>query len=930
MKPSAGPPATEHDCRYLVGIDLGTTNSVVHVVDLEGDGRIQAFPIPQLVAVGETTALPQLPSFAYLAGGHELPLEALTLPWAQPDGVVVGALAREQGVLVPERLISSAKSWLAHAGVDRTRGILPWGSDLGAQKLSPLEVSFRFLEHIRQAWDHAMGGRRDRHGTPARLAEQQVLLTVPASFDDVARQLTVEAARRAGLAHLTLIEEPLAAFYAWLAEHEDTWSAALQPGQTVLVVDVGGGTTDFSLVSIEPGPTLRRTAVGDHLLLGGDNMDMALARRAEKAWGKPLPPRQWFQLCQLCRRAKEALLAADAPDSFEVAVSAPGSGVVAGTRTYRFSRDEVWDLVLNGFFPAIGVDSPPPERRRGIQEMGLPYAADPAVTRHLLQFLRDAAPLVGAPAGRPLRPDAILFNGGALLPAALRERLSTTVGQWHGTGPIPELPAVDLSLAVARGAAYYGLVRRGQGVAVRGGLARAYYLQTDSGGRPGWLCVAPRDSLEGVRQDLPERRFMVRTNQPVRFPLACSATRLGDAPGDLLPAQADLTPLAPLHTVLRYGRRGQEAIPVTLSAELNAVGTLDLWLQSCDSPHRFPLVFDLRSDHDAAAPDLAPTLDEGAQAAAEASLQDVFAGPGDPQALFRRLEDALGLSRDEWPLAVLRRLADRLIGLQAGSQGTPRHEARWLNLTGFCLRPGFGAPGDAWRVGELWKLWHRGPRAAAQPQVAAEWWVLWRRLAGGLRLGQQQQIADRLVRELVPRPGEAFPGGRRPSQDLVERWRCLGSLERLPVDLKRRLVEAIVAAPGRLADHHCWVLGRLGARRLFHGPADAVLPAEAAAVSLRRLLERARLEGLPKAAVFAAASLARWSGIRGLDLSPELRQAVHDVLLEAEAPASWLALLTQAADSDAEVTARIVGDRLPLGLALDRDPDGDAAGDRAV
>jgi len=926
MKPSTAPPASEHDCRYLVGIDLGTTNSVVHYVDLEADRRIQPFPIPQLVALGEIAALPQLPSFAYVSADHEAPAGTLDLPWAQPDAVIVGTLARDQGALVPERLISSAKSWLAHAGVDRTRGILPWGSDLGDRKLSPLEVSYRFLEHIRQAWDHRMGSQRDRHGTPARLAEQQVLLTVPASFDDVARQLTVEAARRAGLAHLTLIEEPLAAFYAWLAENEDAWSATLQPGQTVLVVDVGGGTTDFSLVAIESGPTLRRTAVGDHLLLGGDNMDMALARRAEKAWGKPLPTRQWFQLCQLCRRAKEALLAADGPDRFEVAVSAPGSGVVAGMKTFHFTRDEVWELVLDGFFPSLNADSPPPERRRGIQEMGLPYAADPAITRHLLQFLRDAAPLVGAPAGQPLRPDAILYNGGALLPAPLRERLSATVGRWHGTGPVRELPAVDLNLAVARGAAYYGLVRRGQGVAVRGGLARAYYLQTDSGAQPGWLCVVPRDSLEGVPHTLSDRRFMVRTNQPVRFPLACSATRLGDAAGDLLSGQADLAPLAPLHTVLRYGRRGQEAVAVSLSAELNAVGTLDLWLQSCDSPHRFPLVFDLRSDHAAAAPGLSPTLDEAAQAAAEACLQDVFAGAGDPQALFRGLEDALGLPRDEWPLPVLRRLGDRLIGLLEGAHRTPRHEARWLNLTGFCLRPGFGAPGDEWRVGELWKLWHRGPRAAGQPQVAAEWWVLWRRLAGGLRLGQQLQIANPLVRELVPRPGEPLPGGRRPSQDLVERWRCLGSLERLPIETKQRLVDAILAAPGRLPDHLYWVVGRLGARRLFHGPADAVLPAEAAAASLKRLLDRSRREGLPRAAVFAAASLARWSGIRSLDLSAEFRQAVHDLLREGEAPESWQALLTQTADSDAEVTARIVGDRLPLGLSLADEPPDAAAG----
>lgn len=928
MKRSAGLPAAGHDCRFLVGIDLGTTNSAVHYVDLEGDRTIRLFQVPQLRAAGEVGPDALLPSFCYLSAGPELPPGALALPWEPQARFAVGAFAREQGAGVPERLISSAKSWLAHAGVDRTRGILPWGSDLGAEKLSPVDVSFRFLEHIRRAWDYTLGREHDRHGTPAVLAEQQVILTVPASFDEVARQLTVEAARRAGLEHLTLIEEPLAAFYAWLAQHHADWQERLHPGETILVVDVGGGTTDFSLIAIEPGPVLRRTAVGDHLLLGGDNIDMALARRAEKGWNVRLPARPWFMLCQLCRRAKEALLSPGGPSVLDVAVSGPGSAVVAATRSCRLVRAEVEQIVLEGFFPAVDLDSPPPERRRGIQEMGLPYAADPAVTRHLLQFLRDANTGESRAAGRPLIPSAILFNGGALLPVAIRDRLRSTVGRWQGTEPVPELEAVDLSLAVSRGATYYGLVRRGDGVAVRGGLARSYYLETDGGTRPGWLCVLPRDSNEGVVQHLRTPRFSVRTNQPVRFPLASSATRLGDLPGDLLPATTELTPLPPLHTVLRYGRRGQEALPVTLSAVLNEVGTLDLWLQSRASTHRYPLVFDLRGEvQDPAGPELRLTLDEAVLVAAERLLEESFTGTADPTTLFRHLEETLALGRDDWGLPVLRRLADRLVRLADSRSRSPRHEARWLNLTGFCLRPGFGTPGDEWRVGELWKLWHRGPLAPAQLQVAAEWWVLWRRLAGGLRLGQQQQIAGVLTRELVPRPGARLPTGPKAAQDHVEKWRCLGSLERLRPEAKAKVLQALLAAPGRLAEHHYWVIARLGARRLFHGPADAVVPAETAAALLVRLMARARDEARPRAAVFAVASLARQCGVRNLDLDADERRVAVQFLEQAEAPEAWVALVTSEGDADAEVTARIVGDRLPLGLALEPAPAADGAGD---
>lgn len=910
-------PRKDHGSRFLVGIDLGTTNTVVCYVDTEDGSSIREFPIPQLVAAGEVSTAVLLPSFCYLAAGPELPPAALTLPWESDPKQAVGVFARDQGAAVPERLIGSAKSWLAHAGVDRTRGILPWGSDIGSEKLSPVDVSFRYLDHIRRAWDHTFGQMRDRQGTPTVLAEQQVILTVPASFDEVARQLTVEAARRAGIEHLTLIEEPLAAFYAWLAKHEDSWQNRLKPGDTVLVVDVGGGTTDFSLIAIDEGPTLRRTAVGDHLLLGGDNIDMTLARLAEKAWNARLPTRQWFMLCQMCRRAKEALLTPGGPAFHDLAVSGPGSSVVAGTRTHRFHRADVEQIVLDGFFPEVRSDSPPPERRRGIQEMGLPYAPDAAVTRHLLQFLRDAAPLTGAPADRPLVPSTILFNGGALLPEQIRRRVCAVVGQWRPGPPVPEMEAVDLSLAVSRGAAYYGLVRRGDGVRVRGGLARAYYTQIDRADAPGWLCVLPRDVDEGVVQQLTEQRFVVRTNQPVRFPLACSATRLGDRPGAVLKESGDLVPLLPLHTALRYGRGNRDELPVTIAAMLNEVGTLDLWLQSSRSEHRFPLVFDLRGHAEAGSdPVLRLTVDEAAVQAAEGRLQEAFRPTGDPTRVLRQMEEALGLSRDDWSVAVLRRFADSLLGLAETRGHSAGHEARWLNLAGFCLRPGFGAPGDEWRVSQAWKLWHRGP-ATAQPQAVAEWWVLWRRLAAGLKVGQQQQIGGGLISELVPKAGERLPAGRKTvSHGHLERWRCLGSLERLDVPLKTQVLEALLRTPSRLEDHHYWVVARLGARRLFHGPVNGVVPARAVTGLLALLRQRCQADRYPRAGLFAVANLARLCGIRDLDLPDEDRLACLALLQAGQAPEAWTLLLTSRAEAADEVTTELVGDRLPLGLAL--------------
>ena len=916
MTEEANIPVELIECRFVVGIDLGTTNVSVSYVDLEGEPDIEQFAIPQLVAAGEVAARDLLPSCCYLPMGPELPPGALSLPWSDAVTHAVGAFAREQGTGVPERLVSSAKSWLAHAGVDRRRGILPWGSDIGEQKVSPVRVSQWYLEHVRAAWDHCFGHLRDRHGTAAVLSEQHVILTVPASFDEVARQLTVEAARAAGLEHVTLIEEPLAAFYAWLSRHEDAWRESLAEGESVLVVDVGGGTSDFSLVAVEAGFVLRRMAVGDHLLLGGDNMDMALARMAEQAWGTKLEPRQWHALCQHCRAVKETLLAEDAPVSVQVGLAGSGSSVVASMRSHIFERETVVQAMLEGFFPSISVTAPPPERRRGMREMGLPYAADPGLTRHLLDFLKKAAPVMGGTADTPVIPSAILFNGGAMLPAIIRRRLCEQIGAWGGGGPIRELRAVDLNLAVSRGAAYYGRVRHGHGVRVKGGLARAYYLEVHRGEESGLLCVMPRDSEEGRLVRLEGQRLTVLANQPVRFPLASSATRLGDRPGALLAAGEDVTHLPALHTTLRYGRGRRTELEVILSARLNAVGTLDIGLEAVDSGHVYPLVFDLRAEVDQSAAGAGVTVTETCLRRAEERLREVFAGAAEPRSLLRELEEDLALPRAEWNLSVLRRFADGLLALESGAGRTPRHEARWLNLTGYCLRPGFGAPGDEWRSAQLWKRWHGGPVHSGQAQVAAEWWVLWRRLAAGLRSGHQEQIAGRLVRDIVPKAGEKLRRGKRLRQDEVEKWRCLGALERLSPKRKERLLSALLASGRGLDDCHLWVIGRLGARTLFHGPADAVIPPEKLLPHLHEFMQRFLEKKASRMALFALVNMARFSGIRGLDLPAVEKASVVACLQRHQAPSAWMDLLDRALEEDNSFTAELVGDRLPLGLTV--------------
>ncbi|HEX8200632.1 MAG TPA: Hsp70 family protein, partial [Isosphaeraceae bacterium] len=583
---------------------------------------------------------------------------------------VVGELARSRGATTPIRLVSSAKSWLCHPGVDREAEILPWGGPPAARKLSPVEASAELLRHIRDAWDARMAADDPQ----ARLGQQEVVLTVPASFDEAARELTLEAARRAGLDRVTLLEEPQAAFYCWIVAHQDGWQREDRSGEQILVCDIGGGTTDFSLITVvetPTGPGFRRVAVGDHLMLGGDNIDLALAHHVEaKLGGARLDAEQWSALRFSCRTAKEKLLAdAAAADRWPVTIPGRGARIIGGSLQSELTRAEVERIVLDGFFPRTPPDAEPARGARlGLQEFGLPFVSDPAIPRHLAAFLRrhgaEAAGAGGTSAAtaRPARPDAILFNGGALTPAVLRERIVEVVTTWfHAETDGRYAPRVltnaSLDLAVAHGAAYYGVVRRGGGIRIGGGTARSFYVgfRADAIDRP-WLCVVPRDAQEGDELAIEGRDFVLLVDRPVAFPLASSSVRPQDRPGDFVPADPDsIRELPPLQGLMRVGRKARaEQVPVRLEARVTEVGTVELWCRSRTDDRRWRLQIQLRGPGGTPAPG-GPVagaeadrvvLEQSVLEAADAAIRGAFEAAASPEEhgparLVKRLEEVL-------------------------------------------------------------------------------------------------------------------------------------------------------------------------------------------------------------------------------------------------------------------------------------------------
>ena len=580
----------------ILGIDLGTTNSALAVA--EDERTVRTLPIAQVVGPGEVAERPTLPSFLLLPSELEVPAAQLALPWSGPMRYAVGDFARERGAELPHRLVSSAKSWLSSSAIDRTSQVLPFrGAQreldpemAGGERVSPVNASARYLAHLRAAWDDA------NPDEPA--AEQEVLVTVPASFDPVARELTVVAAREAGFDRVTLLEEPQAAFYAYLAARGDAWRKDLAPGNVVLVCDVGGGTTDFSLIEItSDGGTLalERVAVGDHILLGGDNMDLALAALVGRDLGRTLDALQQRALVHACRRAKEQLLGVNAPDAVPIAILGRGSKLIGGTIKAEVTRAQAERMLIDGFFPRVEADARAERRRAGgLREMGLPYAHDPAITRHLAELLTRFGRM----------PTHVLFNGGVMKAPALQARILECLRAWAGRD-VGVLAGADLDHAVALGAAHYGQVRRGHGVRIRGGTARAYYIGIESAmpAIPGFappvkaLCVAPQGLEEGSTVALPDDELGLVVGEMSEFRFFAAATRKADTAGTLLDADEDgLVELDPVEKLVEADgeRAAGQLVPVRLEAHVTEVGTLELWCVARDGQGRWKLEYSVR------------------------------------------------------------------------------------------------------------------------------------------------------------------------------------------------------------------------------------------------------------------------------------------------------------------------------------------------
>ncbi|MGD0961247.1 MAG: Hsp70 family protein [Methylomonas sp.] len=586
--------------RYSIGIDLGTTHCVFSYLDLERDDadhpELAVFAIPQLTDLGALEERAQLPSFMYMPHGAEIPEGAGALPWGQAEHLV-GEIARNLGAKTPIRLVSSAKSWLCHAGVDCKQAILPAEAPEDVQRVSPFQASQAYLRHLCAAWNHQF--------PEYPLQDQEVTITVPASFDPAARELTIEAAHAAGIQRAVLLEEPQAALYSWIEKSRNDWRKQVNVGDVILVVDIGGGTTDLSLIAVteEQGNLqLTRVAVGDHILLGGDNMDLALAytvkAKLEQDGGKRLENWQLQALTHACREAKEKLFNQPELTSLPLLISSRGSSLIGGGLRSELSREELNRVLVDGFFPFAGIHDKPLNRlRSGLRSAGLPYAQDAGITRHLAAFLSKQLPAaaefkqINLPEQAAfLHPSGVLLNGGVLKADILAERLLTVLNQWLQAEQAPPariLPGADLDLAVARGAAYYGYVRKGKGVRIKGGTAAAYYVGVESAmpAVPGLspeieaLCIAPFGMEEGSELSLPNDEFGLIIGEPVRFRFFASKTRRSDQAGSRLESWRgdELEELDEIEISLpEEGQQAGDVVPVHLSAAITEVGTLEL------------------------------------------------------------------------------------------------------------------------------------------------------------------------------------------------------------------------------------------------------------------------------------------------------------------------------------------------------------------
>lgn len=929
---------------FLVGIDLGTTNTVVaycEITDNLEQSEVSLFDIDQLIGPGEVVRKALLPSFRYHPAEGQISPSDLTLPWDnQPvpgdiNNVIVGEWARELGAKVEGRQVSSAKSWLSHQAVDRSSDILPWAGAQDVDKVSPVIASASYLNHIRQAWNY-------RHPSN-KLEDQEVVVTVPASFDETARKLTLEAAELAGLTKIVLLEEPQAVCYDWYARHQQTASEELKELPLILVCDVGGGTTDLSLIEAKfDGSSeelaLDRIGVGEHLMLGGDNLDLALAHLAENRFNqsKKLTAASLTKLIQQTRKAKESLLSASAPDDVKITMLGSGSKLLGGTKSISLSKQEVHQIALDGFFPLSEFGEVPDKRRSAVVEFGLPYVADPAVSKHVAEFLTQHQQVSRAALGiddeqQNAIPVGILLNGGVFNSDLVTERVTTLLSNWRGA-PVTVLDNPHPDWSVALGAVAFGKARRGAQLKIGGGAARSYFLHLQEKNKMGKaLCLLAKGTEEGHEIRLSGRRFSLTLGEPVRFNLLTSThdtltnnTTIQN--GVIAEVDPDLfSPLPPYITTLEgegaaLHANQKERVEVQLACQLTEVGTLKMeCVRADDDSKRWALEFEVRNKQvdETEEVQLHPRLNE-----CKALIARLYSGnkksadSKEIKTLAKDLEKKLG-KRDEWDFTTLRQLFD------AFSQGRKRrrrsepHEKNWLRLSGFALRPGFGDATDSWRIEQVWSLYQQGIQFKNH-QGWTDWWVFWRRIAGGLNQEQQETILADIAKYLHP-GAMKNPQSAKAAQDMgyEAMVRLSASLENLEVEDKVLLATWFLSKAinhNQFQQAHWWAMGRLASRTPLYGSQHNVIPREQAEQWLPKLLDQ-NWQKEPMIA-FAAVMICRKTGDRLFDISDDFRQQVLAKLKQSKVPESWVSLVEEVKELSESESKRVFGDALPSGLTL--------------
>ncbi|WP_050925614.1 Hsp70 family protein, partial [Vibrio harveyi] len=931
--------------RFLVGIDLGTTNTVVaycEITDNLEQSEVSLFDIDQLIGPGEVVRKPLLPSFRYHPAVGQISPSDLTLPWENEpvsgdiSNVIVGEWARELGAKVEGRQVSSAKSWLSHQAVDRSSDILPWAGAQDVDKVSPVIASASYLNHIRQAWNY-------RHPSN-KLEDQDVVVTVPASFDETARKLTLEAAELAGLKKIVLLEEPQAVCYDWYARHQQTAADELKELPLILVCDVGGGTTDLSLIeasfSSQDELALDRIGVGEHLMLGGDNLDLALAHLAESRLSqnkgeqsKKLTAASLTKLIQQTRKAKENLLSASAPEEVKITMLGSGSKLLGGTKSIGLSKQEVHQIALDGFFPLSDFSEVPDKRRSAVVEFGLPYVADPAVSKHVAEFLTQHQQVSRAALGieddkQNAIPVGLLLNGGVFNSELVTERVTTLLSDWRGA-PVTVLDNPHPDWSVALGAVAFGKARRGAQLKIGGGAARSYFLHLQEKNKMGKaLCLLAKGTEEGHEIRLSGRRFSLTLGEPVRFNLLTSThdtltNNTAIQNGVMVDVDPDLfAPLPPYITTLEgegaeLQANQKERVEVQLACQLTEVGTLKMECVSAeDDSKRWELEFEVRNKQtdDSEQVKLHPKLNECKELIARLySGNKKSAESKEIKTLAKDLEKKLG-KRDEWDFTTLRQLFDTFAQGRKRRRRSEQHEKNWLRLAGFALRPGFGDPTDSWRIEQVWGLYQQNIQFKNH-QGWTDWWVFWRRIAGGLSQEQQETILADIAKYLHP-GAMKNPQSAKAAQDMgyESMVRLSASLEHLEVEDKVLLATWFLSKAinhNQFEQAHWWAMGRLASRTPLYGSQHNVVPREQAEQWLPKLLEQ-NWQKEPMIA-FAAVMICRKTGDRLFDISDDYREQVLAKLKQSKVPESWVSLVEEVKELSESESKRIFGDALPSG-----------------